>query len=106
MKVPAAYTVSSAGITINFDKRIALVYGANFLAKQKWQRVFVFDYASGEMLGAVPVTGTQYLNFAGIDPTGSYVVVEVRDMSSRQTVGGKVFNVAKKTFEDLELVVP
>lgn len=106
LKVPPAYTVASAGMTINFDKKIALVYGANFLAKQKWQRVFVFDYATGDLLGAVPVTGTQYLNFAGIDPTGSYVVVEVRDMATRQTVGGKVFNVAKKAFEDLEFTPP
>lgn len=106
LKVPAAYTVSSAGMTVNFDKKLALVYGANFLAKQKWQRVFVFDYSTGDLLGAVPVTGTQYLNFAGIDPTGAYVVVEVRDMASRLTVGGKVFNVAKKAFDDLELVAP
>ena len=34
--------------------------------------------------------------------SGTYSV----SLAMGQTVGGKVFNVAKKTFEDLELVVP
>ncbi len=106
LTIPPAYSVASAGMDINFDKHLVLVYGANFLAKQKWQRLFVFDYKSGELLGAVPVTGTQYLNFAAIDPTGTYVVIEVRDMATRQTVGGKVFDVAKKSFDDLDLAMP
>jgi hypothetical protein len=103
INVPAAYTVTSAGMDVHFGKRLALVYGANFLAKQRWQRVFVFDYTKKEPLGAVPVTGNQYLNYAGIDPTGQYAVVEVRDLSSRLTVGAKIFDVTKNKFDDVDL---
>ena len=104
LEVPPAYPVSSAGITVNFDKHLALVYGANFLAKKNWQRVFVYDYGKGELLGAVPVTGSEYLNYAGIDPTGAYAIVEVRDEATRRTLSGKIFNVAKKSFDDLDFV--
>jgi hypothetical protein len=88
---------------IAFDKQVILITGATARDKLQWQRVFLYNYATGELLGAIPVADSQYLNFAGIDPTGSYAVMEVRDAKILKTVGARIFDVAKKTYTELVL---
>ncbi len=105
--VPPAYSVNSSGMAVNFDKKLALVYGANFLAKQRWQRVFVYKYDVGsEMIAAIPVTGNEYLNYSGIDPSGKLAVIEVRDITTRQTIVLKIYDLEKKSFKDVVLAKP
>jgi hypothetical protein len=107
IKIPPSYTVNSSSMDIHFEKKIALVAGANFLAKQRWQRVFVFKYDENEeMVGAIAVTGNEYLNYAGIDPTGKFAIIEVRDITTRQTVVLKIFDFEKKSFKDVRLQKP
>jgi len=101
--LPLAYPVVSAGIEIDFKNHIALVFGANFSAKLRWQRVFIFDYQSGKMLTAMPVSGSQYLNYVGIDPSSSFAFVEVRDQATKRTTGVKLYDIAKKGFIDVNL---
>ena len=101
--LPLAYPVASAGIEIDFKNHLALVFGANYTAKLRWQRVFIFDYLSGKMLTAMPVSGSQYLHYVGIDPSSSYAFVEVRDQATKRTTGVKLYDIAKKGFIDVNL---
>ena len=101
IKVPPAYSVKSAGIHVNFKKRLALVQGANYLAKTRWQRLFIYNYTMHEHLTVVPVTNTQYIHYAGINPTGRYAVVEMRDVKSRQTENVRVYDFATNNFADI-----
>jgi hypothetical protein len=106
LTVPPAYGVVSAGVHINFKKRLALVQGANFLAKTRWQRLFIYDYRSAEPLTVVPVTNKQYINFAGIDPTGSWALVEMRDAATRKTENVRLYDFATNNFADVQLEAP
>ncbi len=104
--LPPAYPVATAGVEVNFTKRQALVFGASFLAKQQWQRLFVFDYTREDPVAVLPVSGKMYVNLALIDPTGAFALIEVRDIESRATAGLKLYNFATRKFEDLKLPPP
>jgi hypothetical protein len=104
--LPPAYPVATAGLAVNFSKHLALAFGASFLAKTQWQRLFVYDYTREDPLAVLPVSGKMYVNAAEIEPGGAYAVAEVRDTETRQTVGVNLFNFATKKFEDLKLPAP
>lgn len=106
LTVPPAYGVTSAGVHINFKKRLALVQGANFLAKTRWQRLFIYDYTSAEPLTVVPVTAKQYINFAAIDPTGTWALIEMRDGETRKTENVRLYDFATNSFADVQLQAP
>lgn len=106
LTVPPAYGVVSAGVHINFKKRLALVQGANFLAKTRWQRLFIYDYRSAEPLTVVPVTNKQYIHFAAIDPTGTWALVEMRDAQTRKTENVRLYDFATNNFADVQLEAP
>lgn len=106
INLPAAYGIAAAGMDIHFMKRLALVQGANFVAKARWQRIFLFDYTKSEPLVAVPVTGKQYIHAAAIDPLGTYVLVELRDQEKKLTDALKLYDFSKKSFSDINLPRP
>lgn len=106
LTLPPAYPVATAGVDLNFSKREALVFGGSYLAKQQWQRVFIFDYTRTDPVAVMPTSGKAYVNFAAIDPTGAYAAVEVRDQDSRATLGLRLFDFASRKFEDVKLPAP
>lgn len=104
--LPLINPVATAGVGINFKKRRAVAYGGGFLAKQQWQRLFLYDYTREDPLAVLSVTGKQYVNLAMIDPTGAYAMIEVRDMTTRATVGLKIFDFETKQFAAVTLPAP
>lgn len=106
MTLPKGYGVSRVGMDVSFEKRLAVVHAVGFPAQRQWQRAFVIDYASGETIGVVQATGTDFVYYAGIDPKGRYVLAEIRDEKSRRTVGLKLFDVASRKTLDIALPSP
>jgi len=106
LALPEAYPVAASAFEANFAKRTALVSGGSAVARQEWQKVFLFDYVKPEPIGVGTLPGRQYFSFTALDPTGSTALLEVKDASTRETVGLKVFTFATKRFEDVALPPP
>ncbi len=104
--LPGAFAVATAGVDIHFEKRLALVSGGTFVARQQWQKLFVFAYQRQDPLFVISAPGKQYVSFAAFDPTGAYAAVEARDIESRATTSFKIFDVAKKKIEEIKLPAP
>lgn len=106
-KLPKGHKVISAGIDANFQKRLALVYAVGFPSQKVWQKVFLIDYAKNKIVGTIALSGgTSYIHYAGLDPSGDYVVAEIRDDKTRLTKSLKVLDVATQKIRDLPLKAP
>jgi len=104
IKIPPAYTIDSAAMTIDFSNQIAVVYGLNFLAQQRWQRVFVFSYGKSEKpIQVVSVKGNNYFNFVGINPQLKKVVIEQADTTTRVSKLIKVYDFAENSLKEIVL---
>ena len=93
------YEIQPDGTSIALRSDLRIEQGAH-AAEDDARQVHVGDLQALLQLGAM------HLPLSGIDPTGAFAVVEIRDINSRQTVGAKVFDVAKRTFDDLDLKLP
>lgn len=106
VKIPKGYGVARVGMDVSFEKRIAVVHAVGFPAQRQWQRAFIYNYKTGESLGVIEAAGTTYLNYAGVDASGRYVLAEIRDEKTRRTVGLKLFDVEARKLHDVEIPQP
>jgi hypothetical protein len=106
LALPKQYAVTGVALEANFDKRVAVVYPIGFAAQRRWQRALIYDYATGKSIGQVTASGNDFLHSVGLDPSGRYVVAEVRDQTSRQSVALRVFDLTTQKSADASLKAP
>ena len=105
MAAPPSAAVASASLEAHFGKRRALVFGSTLSNKQKWRKIFMFDYGQGKQIAAVPVGKSEYINFAAFEPKGDRAFIEVRDLKGG-TRALKVFDFTTSQFADVTLPPP
>jgi hypothetical protein len=97
---------ANAAVLVNTESKVAVIFGRDFLAKQRWQKLLIVNYAKGSELAVVTAPKGQYVHATGIDPTGRRVVMELRDVKTRSSKGLKVFDVQTGSFVDVSMAAP
>ena len=106
IKLPSAYKVASAGLDVNFARRIAVIYAVGYSTQKQWQKVFVFDYEKGKVVDVMTSDAASIFHQVGLDPTGRFVVAEVRDHVTLRSRALKVLDLTKHTIQDVTLAAP
>jgi hypothetical protein len=106
LKIPPVTPVATSSLSLRLAARLALVQGTTILARQQWQRAYLFDYAKGKLITELTVAPTQYVHFGSLDPAGGYAVFEIRDRVTRRSLELRVFSLKKGVFTTVPLQAP
>lgn len=105
-KLPAAFNVSQAQVWANFDRKIAVVTAKTDDVRRRWQKVFLLDYATGQVIHEFTGKGTDYFGEAGISPNTKTIVVV--SMNGNQGVADKILvrDLVKNSTREIKLTTP
>jgi hypothetical protein len=103
IELPRGWNVADAALTISPDNRTVLVQGGSTSLRQRWQRAWVFNYATGKPISIIEAGALSWIEWAGMDSRGLYATFELRDLDTRATRGLKVLQITSGKLSDVKL---
>jgi hypothetical protein len=106
IELPRGWNASDAALSVSPDNRILLVQGGSTAIRQRWQRAWVFNYATGKPISIIDAGSLSWIEWAGMDSRGLYAAFEMRDLETRATRGIKVLQITSGKLSDVKMTPP
>jgi hypothetical protein len=89
LKVLPEIPVRNSSIFVDFQSKFAGFVAATWKDRTKKNKVFLYNYSNGELVGKIsPATGDMP-GYTAISPNGKWLIVETKDISQKNTTGLK-----------------
>ena len=106
VKLPGAYNTADAYVEINLAKSLIAVSAIPGTSRMRWQKVYLFNLKTGQLLATVSGAASQYFEYFAIDPEGKFLLAEVKDLNDRTSVEVRKFDLKKKKESTITLAAP
>ena len=106
VKIPGAYNVADAQVEVNVAQSLIAVSAIPGPQRMRWQKIFLYNLKTGQLITTIAGTSSQYFEFFGLDRAGGALLAEVRNLTDKTSVEIRKFDLKTKKETTIKLAGP